>query len=162
MHGVMQCDWSRNLRLVWQVWGMATAQQIGARSRRKGAAFELLVAKAFAEVFDGTKRGIGQARSAKEVSDVEGTTFWIECKHRKDVNVLKALEQARRDTDGRPCLVVWRKHQQSVMVSTDMATFMGTFSDTFPNHNDASTGDALVHMELSQFLGLLKGGWYWS
>ena len=63
-------------------------------SVHKGKAFERLVAARCREVLGEGRRGIGQARSASEVPDVEITGWWVECKHRVHVQVRAALEQA--------------------------------------------------------------------
>jgi Holliday junction resolvase len=69
---------------------------MGARSRRKGAQAERDLAKRFAEAMPGesVKRGLGQARSAHEVADVDCPVFWIESKRQRRANVRAALEQA--------------------------------------------------------------------
>lgn len=75
----------------------------GAHSRRKGAAFERLVAGIMREAgFDDAKRGIGQQRSGGEVADVDGLEaegWWPECKHGTCTPML-ALAQARNAVEG--------------------------------------------------------------
>ncbi len=56
-------------------------------------------------VYPEAKRGF-QSRSGRDGCDVEGTPYWVECKHGKCVNVRAALRQALATTDGRPVLVV--------------------------------------------------------
>lgn len=87
----------------------AALKERGRSNKRKGKTFEREIANQFRAVFPNAKRGIGQARSSKEVSDVDGTPFWIECKFRKQVVISSALAQAENDTDGRLPIVVWRK-----------------------------------------------------
>lgn len=73
------------------------AQKQGRRARRKGSNYEREVADALRALFPQAMRGIGQARASGEVPDVQGTPFWIECKHRRALNVTAALEQARME-----------------------------------------------------------------
>jgi len=129
------------------------AQKRGKASKVKGQVFERLITNRFKEVFPGARRGIGQARSAKEVSDVDGTPFWIEAKHRKIVNVQKAFEQACKDTDGRPAIVVWRKQQGTILVSTSVQTFLDWFINSTLHLSKVPA--VLIHVELSEFLTLL-------
>lgn len=74
----------------------------GRTSRKKGRAFEQAMARRLAELFDGAKRGIGQARAASEVPDVvlPDSGLWVECKHRNRCNVQAALAQALEASDG--------------------------------------------------------------
>jgi hypothetical protein len=67
---------------------------MGKMQRQKGAVYERHIANRLREVYPTARRGIGQARSAFEVPDVDGVPFWVECKHRKTVNVMAALTQA--------------------------------------------------------------------
>lgn len=79
---------------------------MGGLSRLKGRAFEQAVAKRLRPVFgDRVKRGY-QTRNGREACDVDGTPWWIECKHGRQVNVRAAMAQALQATDGRPVLVV--------------------------------------------------------
>jgi hypothetical protein len=69
----------------------------GKASRRKGSSWEREVAKIFRERLGipTIKRGLGQARSASEVADVDGVPrLWVEAKNQKRVNLRAALEQA--------------------------------------------------------------------
>ena len=96
----------------------------GRRSKAKGASFEREVRALLRDLWPEAKRGIGQARSAKEVSDVEGTPFWIECKSRKQVSVLDALEQAEEATDGRLPVIVWRERGRAIQVSMRLGVLL--------------------------------------
>ncbi len=64
-----------------------TPSQIGKMARRKGASFEREIADMLRDVWAGAKRGLGQARSAKEVCDVEGTPWWLELKCKQKPNI---------------------------------------------------------------------------
>lgn len=87
---------------------------MGKLSRRKGAAYELVVAKKLREVYPGAKRGLGQARSGGEVADVTGTPFWVQTKHGACPSLFAALAQAERDCAMfgvfQPVLVVARRN----------------------------------------------------
>lgn len=75
---------------------------MGAMQRRKGAAFERVVSTLFRTIFAGAKRGLGQARSGGEVSDVAGIPdFWPECKHHRRTNARAALAQAIEASTGK-------------------------------------------------------------
>ncbi len=90
---------------------------MGAMQRRKGARFEVEVAKAWAVLFPGARRGIGQARSAGEVADVEGTPFWPECKRGAGSTVDAALLQAAEATDGRVPIAIVRRNGKRATAS---------------------------------------------
>jgi hypothetical protein len=96
----------------------------GRRSRTKGAAFERLTARTLKPHWPEARRGIGQARSAGEVADVQGTPFWVECKRQKRCNIQAAYKQAQEATDGRPPLVVTRDDNSTTLVTMDMETFL--------------------------------------
>lgn len=70
--------------------------------RTKGAVWEREVARRFAEALpnSGAKRGLGQARSASEVADVDVPCFWVEAKHHKLVRPGAALDQAVEASEG--------------------------------------------------------------
>lgn len=95
----------------------------GRRSRTKGASFERWVANRLKPYYPNAKRGIGQARSSSEVSDVEGTDFWIECKRHKKPSIPAAWKQAEEATDGRPLLVVTKADQGPVLVTMSLDEF---------------------------------------
>jgi hypothetical protein len=91
--------------------------------RTKGAGYERLMANRFKGIYPGARRGIGQARSAKEVPDVEGTPYWVEAKHQKCPNLWAALAQADDARDNRKPLVVARRNggvEVAVMKLEDM------------------------------------------
>jgi len=58
-----------------------------------------------------------QARQGHAQCDVEGTDWWIEVKRGKRCPIRAAMRQAEADTDGRPCLVLWRDDRQPWMVT---------------------------------------------
>ncbi len=100
---------------------------MGRMQRDKGANYERELANELKPFFPSSRRGIGQARSASEVSDVEGTPFWIEAKRGKQPNVRAAFRQAQAATDGRPVLVVIRDDNQPAFVSMLLDDFKKMF-----------------------------------
>jgi hypothetical protein len=73
---------------------------MGRKSREKGARFERAVAAALVLVYPEARRGLGQARSAKEVPDVDARGLWPECKRQIRPNPFRALEQAIEASNG--------------------------------------------------------------
>jgi len=100
---------------------------VGLRSRRKGASWERELANKLRAWWPSAKRGIGQARSAKEVCDVEGTPFWWEAKHGAQTNPRAALRQAEAATDGRPCVAVCKDDRDAPFVCLRLNTFLDLF-----------------------------------
>ena len=85
----------------------------GRRSRNKGKRGERALAAWLRERgYPEARRGLTQSGGAREC-DVEGLPWWLEVKTGQDAArvVLGACRQAVRDTDGRPCLVVWRSQR---------------------------------------------------
>lgn len=103
---------------------------MGRMSRTKGQAFERLIANELKVIWPEARRGIGQARSAKEVPDVDGCPAWIECKHQIRVNICAAMEQAEAATDGRPCVVVSRNNSGPILVTMKLEDWMRLFPVT--------------------------------
>jgi len=99
---------------------------MGALSRRKGAGFEREAAAELRRVWPEAKRGLGQARDASEVPDVEGTPFWPECKRGKRVNIRAAIAQALEASkaDGRPVLVVSREDGREALATLRLCDFL--------------------------------------
>ena len=109
----------------------------GKRSRNKGASFERLIANHMKTVFPSARRGVGQYQSAGNGADVEGTDYWIECKHGKQPNIRAAYEQARaarkENKDDRPILVVTRKDRSPIMATVEIQDFIRLlFRANFP------------------------------
>lgn len=98
-------------------------------TRKKGVTYERSVAHRLAEVWPEAKRGLQFYGHGAGVPDVDGTPFFVECKHRQRVYVAKAMERAVGDSDGRPPVVIWKE-----------------------NH-----GEELVTMKLTDWLELAKG-----
>lgn len=99
----------------------------GLRSRRKGAGFEREIAARWRERFHlDTKRGIGQARNAAEVPDVDGLPgFWVECKHGAMPNPRAALAQALEACGERPlwCVAVIKDDRRPPFVTMTLDDF---------------------------------------
>lgn len=75
---------------------------MGARSRRKGAAFERWLAHYLNATIPGAsaRRGIQYRDGGKEACDVVSELpLHIECKHGKKPNLRRALDQARNDAE---------------------------------------------------------------
>lgn len=104
---------------------------MGRMQRNKGATYEREIAKTLQQVYPEARRGIGQARSASEVADVEGTPFWVECKRGRMPNVRGAIRQACAATDGRPYLVVVRDDGDSSFVTMSLETFLSLAKGEF-------------------------------
>lgn len=75
-----------------------TPVQVGRLSKRKGSKWERDLAHFFAKLLDlDVKRGLGQARAAGEVPDVNGVPgLWVEAKVGKQTNPRAALAQATK------------------------------------------------------------------
>ena len=56
------------------------------------------------DIYPGARRG-SQSRSGRDCADVEGLPWHLEAKCGRTVSARAALDQAERDTDGRPVLV---------------------------------------------------------
>lgn len=94
------------------------------KQKTKGGKFERDIAQKLAKFWPDAKRGLGQARSGDEVSDVEGTPFWIECKHWRKCSPNTAYDQAEKATDGRPVLVVTKDDRRPVLVTMTLDEWM--------------------------------------
>lgn len=97
----------------------------GLASRRKGAAGERAVAKELQRIWPEAKRGLGQARSGHEVSDVDGCPYRIECKIGKRPDILGAVRQAKDDAaksgDKRPIMVVSKRDREGWLVTVELS-----------------------------------------
>jgi hypothetical protein len=114
---------------------------MGASQRRKGATFERDLSKLLSAAWGvQAKRGIGQARSASEVSDVEGTAFWVEAKHHRKPNVHDAYTQAAAATDGRPILVVTKETNGDVLATMRLDDFCALTAPLFAQPKDPAPG----------------------
>jgi len=76
----------------------------GRTSRTKGAVWEREVARRLRDIWPEARRGL-QARMGGDAADVEGCPLHVECKCGRGVQVRAALDQAERDTGGRPIVV---------------------------------------------------------
>ena len=104
----------------------------GARSRRKGRAWEQAVARMLRPLFgDAVKRG-WQARSGKDAPDVVGTPYHIECKHGALVNLRAALKQAIEATDGRVPLVVAKDNRSEPLVVMRLSDWLKLEEERLP------------------------------
>lgn len=84
--------------------------------RDKGHKWERALASMLRPLFgDLVKRGY-QTRDGKEAPDVDGTPYWLECKHGKAVSVWAAMRQAVAATDGRTPIVVAKMDREEPLV----------------------------------------------
>lgn len=99
------------------------ASRLGRRSRTKGASFERMIAIELRGLYgQQVRRGLGQARAAGEVPDVDGTPWWVECKHGKRPNIPRAIAQAIEASAGRrPPLVISRANAEPILVTMLLA-----------------------------------------
>jgi len=105
---------------------------MSAMQRRKGAAWEREVATMLRDAMPGcdAKRGLGQARSAHEVADVDVPGFWVECKRGAQPNVRAALRQAKeaREASGRAlthhAVAIVRDDRQDAFVAMPLGDFL--------------------------------------
>lgn len=90
-------------------------------SRRKGAAWQAALARRWRDLGlypDAHSTQGAQTRSGRQLGktppDVDGTPWWVECKHRRAADPVGALKQAEREQaaaeDARPCIAVVRPH----------------------------------------------------
>ena len=95
---------------------------MSALSRRKGAAWQAELAKRWRDrgLFVGARSTQGEQaptlRGAKrnDVPDIEGTPYWVEAKHKRQLTAHAALEQAEDEAtealDARTAIAVVRPH----------------------------------------------------
>ena len=98
---------------------------MGKLSRDKGKRFEREVARRIREELGGDVQRGHQSRSGKDASDITGASwpFWTECKVGQRPNIIAAIKQAKRDTDGRPVLVVSKRDREETLVTMEWSTF---------------------------------------
>ena len=85
---------------------------MGKSQRRKGQRGECEAAAVWQSLYPDAHRGL-QAQGGHRAADVEGTPLWIECKTLARIAVLKHLDQAESNTDGRPCVVRLRRNRDT-------------------------------------------------
>lgn len=101
-------------------------------SRTKGKVWERAVALMLRPLFgDAVKRGF-QSRSGRDGCDVEGTPYWVECKHGILVNLRAALRQAVADSDGRPPLIVAKDNRSEPLVVMRLADWLALETERLP------------------------------
>lgn len=102
---------------------------MGALSRTKGHAFEREVAKELQPLYPSARRGLSQPRNGREVPDVEGTPWWIECKRGNSATLPQAVKQAKEATDGRLPIVFVRRDRERSLVVMDVDDFKRLLAD---------------------------------
>lgn len=109
---------------------------MGAMERRKGARFEKEIAQAFRAVgYAGAKRGLGQARAANEVPDVDAhPRLWPELKRHRRTNPRAALAQAveAAASSGRLPVAICRDDGEDATVTLRFVDFLELFAAKFP------------------------------
>lgn len=90
----------------------------GKTSRRKGRDYQARLAKRFRD--NGTFTNASSTHSAQsrrqgyKPPDIEGTPYWIECKHQKSPDILGSLKQAEQEattaSDQRPAIAIIKHH----------------------------------------------------
>ena len=111
--------------------------------RNKGATYERDLANYLTAHGLPAKRGIGQARSASEVPDVDLAGFWIEAKRHKRTNPRAALAQAIEASahTGRTPVAVCRDngmHEDDALVAmrlVDWMAMLAYWSDVLHMYN---------------------------
>lgn len=104
------------------------------KSREKGKRGERAAAKELAMLFPGAKRNHSQADGADD-SDVRGVPLWVEVKVGKAPPIQAAMEQARRDTDGRPPVVMSKKDRGEWLITMPLNVFRGLFPQALPDND---------------------------
>jgi hypothetical protein len=95
--------------------------------RTKGHVFERKVAQDLRKFFPEAKRGIQSRNNQDLVPDVDGTDFFIECKHQVKTNIKAALEQARDrrpEEDKRMPLAVCKDERKAATVTMYYGDFL--------------------------------------
>lgn len=104
--------------------------------RRKGHDFERRVARDLREIWPEAKRGFQSRGGTKEAPDVDGTDYYIECKHEKKPDRGAAWNQADDAMDGRPAVAITKatdsreilvtmefRHAQHILGPYDLVSF---------------------------------------
>lgn len=100
--------------------------------RVKGKVWERAVANLLKPLFgDSVKRGF-QSRSGRDGCDVEGTPYWIECKHGVLVNLRAAMRQAVEDSDGRIPVVVAKDNRSEPLVVMRLSDWVALETERLP------------------------------
>jgi PHD/YefM family antitoxin component YafN of YafNO toxin-antitoxin module len=122
---------------------------MGKLSREKGKAFERAVAKVLRPLFGSRIRRGFQTRSGRDESDVEGTPWWIECKHERCVNVRKAMAQAQLATDGRPVVVIAKDNNAPPFICMSLDAWVQLIETVIPQQAVAALKE-LTHEETEE------------
>jgi hypothetical protein len=114
----------------------------GKARRLKGHNFEREISNRMAEIWPDAKRGLSQSRgaAAERTPDVVDTPYWIECKCGSKPPLMRAWDQAVRETDGRAPMVIARRIQQG----------------SGETYRPSAT---IVMVSLDQMMGLLERVW---
>jgi len=109
---------------------------VGKLSRTKGADFERDIAVELRVLYPSARRGaqmqarLGLKAAAEEkFADVEGTPWWVECKHGKSISIHGALAQGTAATDGRAVIAITRIDRHAAVASMYLQDFMHLLRD---------------------------------
>ena len=109
---------------------------MGKMQRVKGATFERFYARVLQGAGVAAKRGIGQARAAAEVADVDVAGWWHELKHGVAPSWRAALAQAKEALRQRAKKGITEEARAPLIVTRD------------------NNGPVVIHLELEHFLPL--------
>ena len=131
-------------------------------SRTKGKVWEREVARMFRAYFGGgalIKRGY-QTRSGRDGADVEGTPFWIECKHQRNCTPEAALVQAEEASSGagdkRTSIAVCKSHRGKPFVVIRLDRFLSLAGLAFETPHDPL--ELLTKLRPANLAQLLEAG----
>jgi hypothetical protein len=107
-------------------------------SRAKGQRFERHIAGVLAELWPHAKRGF-QARNGSDAPDVDGTPWWVECKHGAAVSIIAAYDQAAKATRGREILIIARANRGPIVAAVNLAVFDSYYPEPVRRRADVLT-----------------------
>lgn len=111
----------------------------GAKSRRKGAAWERELTHKFRDAMPGAdvKRGL-QSRSGSDAADVECPVFWVEAKRGRMPNPRAALRQAvDAAPEDRVPIAVIRDDRKPAFVVMSLENFLEFVSEWWATRDEA-------------------------
>lgn len=123
-----------------------------AQRRKKGHDFERWVAAELRKAgYPDAKRGFQTRGGTAEAADVEGTPFYIECKHRAKLSWndrCEAWRQAARNCGGAMPIAITKANREKPMV---------TLAVTFDNPTTlAGTDEHLAHIPWENWLACIR------
>jgi hypothetical protein len=127
--------------------------------RVKGAKFERRLTNIYKRAGIAAKRGIGQARAASEVPDVDVDGLWNEAKHHQLTNPRAALRQAQRDSkgSGRTPIAVCMDNGKPPIVTLELVDFLELLYAARYYVRGADPGDGPPRRPRAEWLNPPKG-----